>query len=162
MLSGGSGVQAAVWPMRFELLMPHLPWIALAGFAVAAGTMLLVTQYKERMRWPVWLIPAAAFVPVAALTAFAIAADGLDGIWPVATGSPWGIQSWFDRLAAVTVAFFLIQNRARAAGMKSEIWVIVVIFAGSLGLLPMLARMLDLERRRTLPPISPGPADPAS
>jgi hypothetical protein len=60
----------------------------------------------------------------------------------------WGIQIWYDRLASVTAAFFLLQNRARAAGMKSEVWVLVVIFTGSLGLLTMLARTLKLERQQ--------------
>jgi hypothetical protein len=47
----------------------------------------------------------------------------------------------------VTAAFYLLQNRARAAGMKSEVWVIVVIATGSIGLLLMLARTLQLERQ---------------
>ena len=48
---------------------------------------------------------------------------------------------------SVTIAFFLLQNRARAVGMKSEVWVIVVIFTGSIGLLLMLAQTVFLERK---------------
>jgi hypothetical protein len=47
----------------------------------------------------------------------------------------------------VTAAFFLLQNRARAVGMKSEVWVIIVIFTGSIGLLLMLAQTIYLERK---------------
>jgi len=47
---------------------------------------------------------------------------------------------------SLAVAFFLLQDRARAAGMKSEVWVVLVIFTGSLGLLMMLARTLYRER----------------
>jgi len=126
--------------------MSYAELIALAGFAVAAVTMLLVTQTKERVSWPGWLVPAVVVVPLALWTGFAIAEAGLFGFWPVLTGSYWGLQVWFDRLMSVTAAFYLLQNRARAAGMKSEVWVLVVIFTGSIGLLLMLARTLHLER----------------
>jgi hypothetical protein len=121
--------------------------MALAGFAVAAGTMLLVTQTKKRVAWPAWLVPAVVVVPFAAWTGLAIAEDGLFGFWSMITGSPWGLQLWFDRLMSVTAAFYLLQNRARAAGMTSEIWVLAVIFTGSIGLVLMLARMAYVERK---------------
>jgi hypothetical protein len=121
--------------------------IALAGFAVAAVVMLLVTQTKERVSWPVWLVPAVVAALLALGTGVAIAEEGLFGFWPMLTASPWGLQLWSDRLASVTAAFFLLQNRARAAGMKSEVWVLVVIAAGGVGLLAMLARTVFLERR---------------
>jgi hypothetical protein len=121
--------------------------MALAGFAVAAGTMLLVTQTKKRVAWPAWLVPAVVVVPFAAWTGLAIAEDGLFGFWSMITGSPWGLQLWFDRLMSVTAAFYLLQNRARAAGMKSEVWVLAVIFTGSIGLVLMLARMAYVERK---------------
>jgi hypothetical protein len=74
-----------------------------------------------------------------------------------------GLQVWFDRLIGVTAAFYLLQNRARAAGMKSEVCVLVVIATGSIGLLLMLARTLHLERRtpdkpwRAAATLPPGP-----
>jgi hypothetical protein len=128
--------------------MPLFEFMAIAGLAVAAGVMLLITQTKHRVSWPGWLVPALAAVPLAAWTLYAFMAEGPTAFWPVPSGSVWGIQIWFDRLMSVTAAFFLLQNRARAAGMKSEIWVILVIFTGSLGLLTMLARTLQLERRQ--------------
>jgi len=127
--------------------MSLFEWIALAGFAVAAVAMLLVTQTKERLSWPAWLVPAVVVVPFAAWTGLAIAEAGLFGFWPMLTTSPWGLQVWFDRLLSVTAGFFLIQSRAREAGMKSEVWVLVVIVTGSIGLLAMLARTVYLERR---------------
>lgn len=125
-------------------------WCALAGFGLAAFVMLLVTQTKERVAWPAWLVPAIVVVPLAACTGWAIGEQGLFGVWPLATGSPWGLQLWFDRLMAVTAGFFLLQNRARQAGMKSEVWVLAVIVTGSIGLLLMLARTVYLERRADL------------
>ncbi len=123
---------------------------ALGGLVVAAVAMLLVTQSKERVAWPAWLVPAAVLVPFAVWSGLAIAEEGLPGLFQTLMGSPWGLQVWFDRLIGVTAAFFLLQNRARAAGMKSEVWVIAVIFTGSIGLLAMLARTIYIERKRAI------------
>ena len=128
--------------------MSLIELIGLAGFAVAAVAMLLVAQTKERVSWPAWLVPAVVVVPFAGWTGLAIAEEGLFGFWPMLTGSYWGLQVWLDRLISVTVAFYLLQNRARAAGMPSEVWVLVVIFTGSIGLLAMLARTVYLERKK--------------
>ena len=120
---------------------------ALAGLAAAAIAMLLVTQTKHRVAWPAWLVPVVAVVPLAALTGVAVREEGLLGILPMAEGSSWGLQVWLDRLVCVAAAFFLLQGRARAAGMKSEVWVLAVIFTGGIGLLLMLARTIYLERK---------------
>jgi len=130
--------------------MTHTELIALAGFAIAAVAMLLVTQTKRRVSWPVWLVPVVIVGFALALAGVAIAADGLSGLWPVVTGSPWGLQVWLDRLMCAAAAFFLLQNRARANGMKSEVWVLAVIFTGGIGLLLMLARTVYLERQRAM------------
>lgn len=127
--------------------MSHSELIALAGFVVAAVAMLLVAQTKERVSFPAWLVPAVFVLPFALWTGLAIAEEGLFGFLPMLTGSDWGLQLWFDRLMSVTVAFFLLQKRARVAGMKSEVWVLAVIFTGSIGLFLMLARTLHLERK---------------
>lgn len=121
--------------------------IALTGVAVAAIAMLLVTQTKERVSWPAWLVPVALVVPFAGWTAVTITTEGMFGFWPLITGTRWGMQVWYDLLMSVTAAFFLLQNRARAAGMKSEVWVLAVIATGSIGLFLMLARTVYLERK---------------
>ncbi len=130
--------------------MSHSGLIALAGFAVAAIAMLLVTQTKQRVSWPGWLVPTAVVIPFAVLTGLVIAEEGLFGFWPMLMESPWGLQVWLDRLMSVTAAFYLLQNRARATGMKSEVWVIVVIFTGAIGLFLMLARMVYRERKMAI------------
>lgn len=127
--------------------MAMMEGFALGVFAVAAIVMLLVTQTKQRVGWPGWLVPAAFGVLIAGWTGYALYLEGWSGLWAVAGGSAWGLQLWNDRLISTTAAFFLLQNRARAAGMKSETWVIAVIFTGSIGLLLMLARTVYLERR---------------
>jgi hypothetical protein len=127
--------------------MSFYEWIALAAFAVAAGVMLLVTQTKAQVAWPGWLVPASVAAVLAAGAGVTVAEAGLFGFGPLLTVSPWGLQLWVDRLACLAAAFFLLQNRARAAGMKSEVWVLVVIATGGIGLLAMLARTVQLERR---------------
>lgn len=130
--------------------MSHSELIALAGFAVAAVAMLLVTQTKERLSAPAWLVPVVVVVPFAVLTALAIVEEGLFGFLPMIAQSPWGLQVWFDRLMSGTAAFFLLQNRARAVGMKSEVWVLAVIFTGSIGLFLMLAQTVYFERKAAI------------
>lgn len=127
--------------------MPEFHLIAFLGLGIAVFVMLLVTQTKAAVAWPAWLLPLAFVVPFVVWTAFAIAKEGPTAFWPAYTGSLWGVQIWYDRLMSVTAAFFLLQNRARAAGMKSEVWVLVVIFTGSIGLMLMLSRTLYFERK---------------
>ena len=138
--------------------MSHFELIALAGFVAAAVAMLFITQSKHRVAWPAWLVPAALIVPLLAWTGFAAVEQRLAEFLPLLLASPWGVQLWLDRLVSVTVAFFLLQNRARAAGLKSEVWVIAVIFTGSIGLLLMLALTLHRERHaRMLQPHQDSP-----
>jgi len=120
-------------------------WFALAGFILAAMLMLQVTQTKERVAWPGWRVPALAVAAFASWPGMVIVAHGFSA-YSALLDSDWGLQVWFDRLLSVTAAFFLLQNRARAAGMKSEVWVLIIIFTSSIGLLLMLARTLQLER----------------
>jgi hypothetical protein len=119
-------------------------------FTAAALVMLLVTQTRERVEWPAWLVPMAFGVVITGLTGYAWYTEGPDGLWQMIGGSAWGLQFLSDRLMSTAAAFFLLQNRARAAGMKSETWVLVVIFTGSIGLLFMLARTVYLERNGDL------------
>ncbi len=129
--------------------VPALQLAAILGLAAAVVAMLLVTQTKHRVSWPGWLVPAVACVLMATWTVLAIAVEGPTAFWSLYTESLWGIQVWYDRLMSVTAAFFLLQNRARAAGLTSEVWVLLVIFTGSMGLLVMLAQTVYLERKQT-------------
>lgn len=133
-----------------DTCVAHAELRGLAGFVAAVIAMLPVTQTKARVAWSAWLVPALAVVPVGAWTAVAILDEGLLGFWPMLGSSPWGWQMWFDWLICVAAGFFLLQNRARAIGMKSEVWVLTVIVAGGIGLLLMLARTVYLERRACL------------
>lgn len=129
--------------------MSDFEWVALASFCLAAIVMLLITQTKERVSWAGWLVPAIVFVAFAGWTGSVLLEAGLAAYSEAFLDSPWGLQIWLDRLLSVTAAFFLLQNRARAAGIKSEVWVLIIIVTSSIGLLLMLARTLQLERRAT-------------
>ena len=134
--------------------MPQYQLLAFVGLAVAAIVMLLITQTKGRIAWPGWTVPVVFVVPFVGWTVLAILVEGPDALWPMLTGSMWGLHVWYDRLLSVTAAFFLLQNRARAAGMKSEVWVLMVVFTGSIGLLLMLARTLFREQKLAALPTS--------
>jgi hypothetical protein len=122
--------------------------IAFLGLVIAAAVMLVVTQTRQRVAWPAWIVPAGFAAVSAGFTVLAAVEEGPSALWALLMGSPWGLQIWYDRLMSLTAAFFLLQNRARASGMKSEVWVLLVIFTGSIGLLLMLARTLYFERAR--------------
>ena len=129
-----------------EEKLPDFTVVAIAGMLVFIVAALQITQSKDRVRWPAWLVPAAVVAPLAAWSVLAILREGPFGFIQAQTASLWGMLIWFNLLMSLGVAFFLLQNRARAAGMKSEIWVLLVAFTAGLGLLVMLARMLYLER----------------
>lgn len=128
------------------MLDPQL--FAVAGLLVFIVVALLVTQTKNRVSWPGWLVPAVLVAPLAAASIFAIVDEGPFGFLPGPSASLWDLLVWLNLLCCLGAAFFLLQNRARAAGMKSEVWVLVVIFTGGIGLLMMLARMLHRERNQ--------------
>ncbi len=72
------------------LKMPWTEYFTLAGFTVAVATMLLVTQTKERVSWPAWLVPAVVIIPFTAWTVLAITKEGFIGFWPVLMNSYLG------------------------------------------------------------------------
>ncbi len=123
--------------------------IGIAGFVIAAAAMALIHSTRERVTWPVWLVPLAIVVPVAGWTGFAIFEEGLVGFFPMLMETRWGLQVWYDRLMSLTAAYYLLQNRARAAGVKSDIWVIAIVVTGSIALFLMLARTLYLEDKQS-------------
>ena len=126
--------------------MPAAQPTAVAGLMVFIVAALMVTQTKERVGWPAWLVPVAIAVAVAAASVVAIVEEGPFRFLPGPGASLWELVVWYNLLMALGAAFFLLQNRARAAGMKSEVWVLLVVFTGGVGLLLMLARTLQLER----------------
>lgn len=128
--------------------MPEFQLIAVAGMLAFIVAALFVTQSKEPVAWPAWLVPAVIVLPVAAWSVVAILQEGPFGFLASQTDSLWGMLVWYNLLLAQGAAFFLLQNRSRAAGMKSEIWVLAVALTAGVGLFVMLAVTLYLEREQ--------------
>jgi uncharacterized membrane protein YccF (DUF307 family) len=91
----------------------------------------------------VLLVLAVAFAAFSGLTVWR---EGLIQFWVNHTTSLAGNQVWFDLLIAVCLCFALIAPRARAVGMPLLPWALAVLATASIALLPMVARLLWLER----------------
>jgi hypothetical protein len=127
--------------------MPDFPTIAIGGMLLFIVSALLITQSRKPVAWTAWLVPVLLVLPVTAWSVFAILREGPFGFLASQTASLWGMLVWFNLLLAQGAAFFLLQNRARAAGMKSEVWVLAVALTAGVGLMAMLATTLYLDRR---------------
>lgn len=95
----------------------------------------------------VWILPMSLSILFLAFSVGAIAAEGATGFWLEHTRSLWGNQIWFDLLLMCSTSWLLIIPRAKAARMKSWLWLILILCSGSVGMLAMLARLLFLEER---------------
>ena len=111
--------------------------------------MALIHSTKERVTWPAWLVPLVIVIPFTGWTAFAIFEEGLMSFFPMLMETRWGLLVWYDRLMSLTAAYYLLQNRARAAGVKSDLWVIAIVVTGSIALFLMLARTVYLEDKQS-------------
>lgn len=120
-------------------------FIGVVGVVIAVVAMSLIHATKERVTWPAWLVPVAILIPFVGLFGLAVLEGGFKSFYSVLLESKWGLLIWYDRLMSLTVAYYLIQNRARAIGMKSDLWVIAIAVTGNIGLFLMLSRMVRLE-----------------
>lgn len=93
-----------------------------------------------------WILAAVFCALLSAWSIAAIVKEGPLGFWPVHTTSFWGNQVWFDLLMALSMGWILILPRAKAAGMKSPLWLIFILCSGSIGFSAMLARLFYLEK----------------
>ena len=96
-----------------------------------------------------WGLPALLGLLFVAFSLLTVLQDGLLQFWVNHTTNFAGNQVWFDLVMAVVIAFYLIAPRARAVGMPLLPWGIAVIATACIALLPMLARLLWLEQRKT-------------
>ena len=124
------------------MLLQILPVIAYA--AVAAVILWLALAKSGPASWALPAVVAAAFAGFSVIT---VAREGLLQFWVNHSTTFAGNQVWFDLLLAVTLCFALIVPRARAVGMPLVPWAVAVILTASIALVPMMARLLWLERR---------------
>ena len=89
--------------------------------------------------------PAAFALLFLGWSTFAALTEGPTGFWPEHVRNAWGNQIWFDLLLAATVAVAALAPAARAVGMNTRLWLLLVAATGSIGLLAMLARLRYLQ-----------------
>lgn len=119
--------------------------LLIAYFGAAIAILAIAAKRNTVRAIPFLIVLTAAF---ALFTSATIAKEGVIQFWINHSTTMAGNQVWFDLLIAVSISFFLIAPRARAAGMSILPWAIAVLATASLALLPMLARLLWLEQRR--------------
>jgi hypothetical protein len=123
-------------------ILQIMPVLAYAGFALTLGATALGRT---------WLSPGALFavlgIAFAGFSLLVLWEEGLWQFWINHTTSLAGNQVWFDLLISVALAFFLISPRARTVGMALGPWAVAVGLTASVALLPMVARLLWLERQ---------------
>lgn len=122
-------------------ILPPLAYLAAAGFILWVA----VSRGPARARWHVGALVALG-LGFAAFSVLTLWCDGVMTFWTNHSTNLAGNQVWFDLLIAVAVAFALIAPRARAVGMPLLPWGLAVMTTASIALLPMLARLLWLER----------------
>lgn len=124
------------------------PLVAIA----AAAVFVLTTTYLTAGARPLlraWLVPAAASAAFLVFSLYAVATEGITGVWQEHVGNAWGNQIWIDLLLAVTIGWYLIVPRARSVGMRPAVWLPVIVLTGCIGFLAMLSRLTYLERCRS-------------
>lgn len=125
------------------LFTPHMV-LFLAGVVAALIAIVAIARtYRSGGNAVVAASLAAGF---SGLTAVTVWSEGLPPVIANHTANLWGIQVWYDLVIAVGVALFFVLPRARAAGMNTAPWIVMVGLTASIGLLAMVARLFWLER----------------
>lgn len=119
--------------------------LALAALAPVTLAFLHILRFSRRTGSAA--LAAGLALAFAGYTGWTVLAEGFVPLWRNQTSNLWGVQVFWDLLASLTVALFLIAPRARAAGMALLPWMALVAASGSIGLLAMAARLFWLERQ---------------
>lgn len=123
-----------------KALYEILPLIAIALFVFAA----IAAAVRPNISWKV---PAAAAFLFLLWSIFTVAHEGMAGVWTELTRNAWGNQIWLDLLIAIAIAWSVLLPRARAAGMRTWPWLVLILSTGCIGLAAMFARCRHLESR---------------
>ncbi|MCX6395588.1 MAG: hypothetical protein NTV23_03810 [Propionibacteriales bacterium] len=114
---------------------------AAAVLAVPAFIVLAVSSLAE----PRWRAPAALAGAFSAWSLYAIIDGGLFGFVAEHVGNPWETQILMDLLILGGTAWFLLQPRLRAVGIRPLPWLPLILATGSIGMLLLVARLLRAE-----------------
>lgn len=121
---------------------PAILTISITGIGVLAFFTILFGQRKTGNA----VLAAGLCAAFAAFTLVQTGQEGVAMFWTNHSANLTGVQVWWDLVTATLVALFLILPRARAAGMHTVPWSLLVISTASIGLLAMCARLFWLER----------------
>ncbi len=127
--------------------LPHV--LSTTAAAVALPAYVAVTRASASTRR--WWVPAALCAGFLVLSLYAVADGGPFGFWAQHVGSPWQSQIFLDLLLMGGVAWFALQPRLRAAGVRPLPWLLLVLATGSIGMLALVARLLHAQHRAGLP-----------
>ena len=120
-----------------------------------AGILLIVFMFertlnKSSKRNTMWMIPAAISILFLMYSLQTIVAEGLFGFWETHISSLWATQIWVDLLIAIGIGWSFMVPRAKAVGMHTIAWVVVILLTGCIGFLAMVSRMLYLEQKTSV------------
>lgn len=123
---------------------------AVAGFAFIGFLIFTITRSNATYRG-IWILPAALSLAFFVLSMCTVWTEGPTGFWVEHTRNLWGNQIWFDLLLGVSIGWLLIVPHAKELGMRLPIWLLLVVATGNIGFMAMLARMLWLREKSSLP-----------
>lgn len=95
-----------------------------------------------------WQLPALVSLFFLIWSIYTMVVEPMNGFWTEHTRNFWGNQIWFDLIFGLAIGWTLILPRARAVGMNTVLWFILVAATANIGLSAMLARILYLEDRK--------------
>ena len=121
--------------------MPSFPTLALAAVALSLVCAIVAGRGSIRS----WWVPAGFSAAFFAYSLWPVLTLGPLGFWPEHVSDPWSLQIFFDLLCAIGVGWALLVPRARAVGMVPWPWLALIAATGSIGVLAMLARVLQRE-----------------
>ncbi len=137
------GIKASRQQRHTSMSGPLIATTAAAAFVLTTTYLTVGARSLRRT----WLVPAAAAAAFLVFSLYAVATEGLTGVWQEHVRSAWGNQIWIDLLLAVTIGWYLILPRARSAGMNPAVWLPLILLTGCIGFLAMLSRLTYLEQR---------------
>ena len=128
--------------------MTMLQILPVIAYALAVATILMIATGRRTAPGMAQAALVGLACVFAGVTGLVLWQEGVVQFWDNHTTTIAGNQVWFDLLIAVSISFFLIAPRARAVGMPLLPWAIAVVATASVALVPMLARLLWMERQR--------------
>lgn len=132
--------------------MTTLQLLPVVAYAIVVMALVIVALRGGTMRPMDWVVPLVATLLFVPFSAYTVGVEGLSLFWSNHTTNLSGNQVWFDLLLATAIGFYLLAPRAKAVGMPLLPWAVATFSLACIALLPMLARVLWLERSRPVCP----------